>query len=208
MGTTTNTDNQAVDGPITFDDEGDLRLVVGEGKAPRLFVVCSRALARASKPFKAMLYGGFVESKPRKLDAEWTVELPEDNPGAFATILQILHGRFQFVPSTVTAWELYQITILTDKYDMTEILQPWAATWIKPFVKRAKILENLYHYDEILLWIAWELGHQDLFLNVLSWLEGYCTLSGADLALLCPSSTIRALDDNMLIASLGTPGMC
>jgi hypothetical protein len=82
-----------------FDPHGDLRLVVGEEKAESL--VCSRSLARASPIFNKMLFGFFYESKPAKGDRR--VELPEDDPYALCFLLNIIHGRFDRVSSSLTA---------------------------------------------------------------------------------------------------------
>lgn len=179
----------------TFDDDGDLRLEVGKGQAKQTFVVCSRALARASKPFKTMLYGGFAESKHRKLDPDWTITLPEDNPRALATLLNIHHGRFSKIPAVVTRDELFQITILTDKYDMTEILQPWARAWIRPFTPKDYPFSK--QGDEVLLWIAWELGHSELFFRAQNHFLNKCSLA-KDGALLCPFGTRLKQNDNLV----------
>lgn len=184
---------------ITFDDEGDLRLEVG-GETRQTFVVCSRALTRVSRPFKAMLYGGFAETKSRKLDPDWTVELPEDDPAAFATILQIVHSKFQMVPDEVTRDELYHITILTDKYDMTEILRPWAKKWIND-LEQYEIGVN--PGDEVMLWISWELGHQELFTETARWLLEDSHLD--EQSKLCSPHGLR-MQDNVRIASLDVLG--
>lgn len=87
---------------VTYDDQGDLRLEVGQHMAKRSFIICSRALARVSKPFKAMLYGDFAESKSRIKEPNWTVELPKDDPRAFSTILHIVHSHFGMIPDIIT----------------------------------------------------------------------------------------------------------
>lgn len=186
-------------GPITFDEEGDLRLQVGEKK--RVFVVCSRSLARASKPLRVMLYGGFAEAKHRKMDPNWTVELPEDDSEALIMVLHILHGHFTAIPDAVSRDELYQITILTDKYDMTEVLKPWAQKWVEPFLCEKSIPAK--KGDEVLLWIAWELGHRTLYMEILVWLIEHCILDKDDR--LC-SPFGMPLEGNIYIESLGVPG--
>lgn len=185
---------------LNFDDQGDLRLEVGEQKARRSFIVCSKSLARVSNPFKAMLYGDFAESKSRKQDPNWTVELPEDNSEAFITILYIVHSQFGMVPDIVTRDQLYQITILTDKYDMTEMLRPWAPKWLS----YAHSADNIYQGDEVLTWIAWELGDRSLFVEKVQWILNDCHLDGSS-KLCCPDG--KPLQDNVYIAStdiLGT----
>lgn len=47
---------------IVFDEDGDLTLIVGEDEQG--FIVCSKTVARVSRPFKRMLYGHFKEAKP------------------------------------------------------------------------------------------------------------------------------------------------
>lgn len=228
--------------PIVLDPDGDLHLAVGTAKVnPVRFVVCSRALARASPVFKAMLFGGFSESSssssraggttrrtssqasatsggsnsaaaskgslssdiggsvpssassslpsavssspgtsatspiipppppssittassvmslalPRAQNDEWTVELPEDDPRAFRILMGIIHSAFaEHVPETVELVELFHVAILTDKYDMTHLLQPWAEVWCSS--QRGR--RHPYR-----LWIAWVLGDEAMF---------------------------------------------
>ncbi|KAK1676065.1 hypothetical protein BDP55DRAFT_768239 [Colletotrichum godetiae] len=94
------------------------------------FVVCSRALARASSVFRAMLLGGFSESKPERDD--WVVELPEVRTAPFSILLKIIHGRFCEVPQSLTLEELYQLLVVTDKYDMVSVIFQLASTWFEP----------------------------------------------------------------------------
>ncbi|KAK0381341.1 hypothetical protein CLIM01_01310 [Colletotrichum limetticola] len=105
---------------VSFDDRGDLTLRVGsleDGSADVFdFVVCSRALARASPVFRAMLFGGFSESKPE--GDIWIVKLPEDRPAPFSILLNIIHGCFSAVPQKLKLDELYQLLVVTNKYDM------------------------------------------------------------------------------------------
>ncbi|KAB5545489.1 hypothetical protein GE09DRAFT_1060951 [Coniochaeta sp. 2T2.1] len=97
---------------VYFDRDGDLRLEVGPEEAT--YVVCSRTLSRASPVFKAMLYGSFAEAKPADPKKTWIVKLPEDDPPALATLLNIMYGAFGKVPNNPTELELYGITLLTE----------------------------------------------------------------------------------------------
>ncbi|KUI74519.1 hypothetical protein VM1G_10091 [Cytospora mali] len=184
---------------IHFDVDGDLRLDVGENDKVQRFKVCSKTLSRASKVFKAMLYGNFVESKPDSPGHEWVVELPEDDPKSLATVLYIIHNTFSKVPNAVTRDELFGITVLTNKYDMTEILRPWATEWLKPYNPDARLLGQ--KGDEALLWIAWELGYTELFERALSHLQENCILNSHG-KLLANYSHIP-LEDNDYIKALG-----
>ncbi|KAK1464054.1 hypothetical protein CMEL01_12815 [Colletotrichum melonis] len=101
---------------VSFDDRGDLTLRVGsleDGSADVFdFVVCSRALARASPVFRAMLFSGFSESKPE--GDTWIVKLPEDRPAPFFILLNIIHGCFSAVPQKLELDELYQLLVVTN----------------------------------------------------------------------------------------------
>lgn len=184
---------------IQFDVDGDLHLDVGEDKSAQHFVVCSKTLSRASKVFKAMLYGNFMESAPENKQREWTVALPADNPKPLATILYIAHSKFNKVPESVTRDELFQITVLTDKYDMTDILRPWARAWIQPLASQPLGQRG----DEAMLWIAWELGHVKLFENMLAHLHETCCLD--ELGRVTDSHGTR-LEDNDHIKALDILG--
>lgn len=129
-----------------LDADGDLLLKVGTTKCTAMptfargphfhdvaftFRVCSRTLARASPVWKRMLFGGFAESKPN--EGDWIVGLPDDSPEAMSTLLGILYAKFDGVPllnHLITTKDLFNITVLTDKYDLTHILRPWAKVWL------------------------------------------------------------------------------
>ncbi|KAJ0372195.1 hypothetical protein COL26b_009237 [Colletotrichum chrysophilum] len=92
-------DKAAIPTPTKIlDSKGDLYLVVGSdirAGDPSTFLVCSKALARASPVFDKMLFGPFAESRPStessKQDSVWIVHLPGDEPAHFEVVLNILH---------------------------------------------------------------------------------------------------------------------
>lgn len=185
----------------SFDDDGDLKLEVGQRASKQTFVVCSKALSRASKPFKTMLYGPYAESKPtsQTINPEWTVTLPDDNPDALAVLLNIVHGIFEKVPATVDRGQLFRITVLTDKYDMTHILRPWTRQWMQPFLERPVGKKG----DEYLLWIAYVLGDGDLFLKVQKYIYNVLTLDKHGI-MLCPFG--RPLNDSVYVSRVADLG--
>ncbi|KAK7963988.1 hypothetical protein PG996_008324 [Apiospora saccharicola] len=166
-----------------MDADGDLLLKVGTTKCttspafsggPHLhdvvftFQVCSRTLARSSPVWKAMLFGGFAESKPK--EGDWIVSLPDDSPEAMSTLLGIIHAKFEGVPllnHLITSHDLFNLTVLTDKYDLTHILRPWARTWLD-CVWDSGMCGFKHHLE--LLWITWELGDQERFTSTASYL--------------------------------------
>ncbi|KAF6840382.1 nuclear pore protein-like protein [Colletotrichum musicola] len=140
-----------------FDSRGDVTFTVGDpDQGTRDFVVCSRTVARWSSVFSAMLFGGFAESRP-KSDG-WRVLLPEDEVAPVFLAFKLIHGSHENTPKTLERDELYQLLVVTEKYDMTRILRPWAATWFEPYKNTSSIEGN-----EIVMWIAWELGHEECF---------------------------------------------
>ncbi|KAI0199749.1 hypothetical protein F4808DRAFT_461404 [Astrocystis sublimbata] len=168
MGDITATDYEGEESSEESGEETD-----HEHDIPVKYVVCSKTLSRASRVWKRMLYGGFAESKPlHALSAsDWVVDLPDDNPKPWGIILNIIHGRFDAVPSANCPFDveqLYQLSVITDKYDLTVILRPWARFWISPARHRytsSQEIEavNIAPDAERLLWIVRELGDIDVY---------------------------------------------
>ncbi|KAI1353266.1 hypothetical protein F5Y01DRAFT_277399 [Xylaria sp. FL0043] len=153
-----------------LDPKGDLCIDVGMYPA-RSFMVCSRALARASPFWDKMLYGEFRESKklcPQDDKQEWTVKLPEDDATAMGLLLSIIHGRFDMVPSyedQIYVRDFYDISVIADKYDMAHVLQPWARGWLRSTLRSIELIgESLRdQYCHERLWISWALGDKANF---------------------------------------------
>ncbi|KAI8266382.1 hypothetical protein K4K58_009976 [Colletotrichum sp. SAR11_239] len=102
-----------------FDSRGDLVLKVGEAfhEGGRDFIVCSRTVARWSKVFNAMFFGGFAESVSSARDGTWTVALPEDRAAPVFLILAIIHGTQQPIPMALGRDELFDLLIVTEKFE-------------------------------------------------------------------------------------------
>ncbi|KAI1742930.1 hypothetical protein F4680DRAFT_410490 [Xylaria scruposa] len=183
-----------------LDPDGDLTLTVGETKCVDnppsnppsdehqtavIYTVCSKALSRVSPVWKALLYGGFSESKPSSAStaSDWVVKLPDDNPRAMETILNIIHSRFESLPRTtdiISLEDLYQLTVLTDKYDLTAILRPWRSIWMSAAEEKCKSLRfdncSVTSDLEQLSWVTWEMGHSSLFQRVSLQLALHCAI--------------------------------
>ncbi|KAI1134664.1 hypothetical protein F5Y05DRAFT_397810 [Hypoxylon sp. FL0543] len=185
---------------VVIDPDGELCLAVGGQTAITTFVVCPKTLSRASPFFKKLLYGGFAESTQpdRTTGEEWIVRLPDDNPKAMGVILNMLHACFETIPTSVCYfcdrsrhpfnrcfdyWDLYQLAQLTDKYDLTRILRPWAKDWVKDISPHATSPLLCIGYSgrpatfvELLSWIAWELGDIATFKSTAKHLILNCTM--------------------------------
>ncbi|KAK7911813.1 hypothetical protein PG985_014294 [Apiospora marii] len=95
-------------------------------------------MARSSRVWEKLLYGGFAESCPAGSD--WVVDLPDDDAEAIKFLLYIAHARLDRVPAFDRAPEvntLYQIAITADKWDMMQYLRPWVNTWAVAITQRA-----------------------------------------------------------------------
>ncbi|TGJ81653.1 hypothetical protein E0Z10_g7115 [Xylaria hypoxylon] len=192
-----------------MDTDGDLSLKVGDTKCvtfslngcdsdhcdpdsdhehelPVIYIVCSKTLSRASPVWKALLYGGFAESKPLYASSasDWVVELPDDNPKAMATILNIIHSRFESTPRAtepIDLEDLYQLAVLTDKYDLTATLRPWVSAWMEYAREEYEQLKRqeadfLVSHLERLSWISWEMGDAYLYEKVSQDLAHRCSV--------------------------------
>ncbi|KAL6922386.1 hypothetical protein FSST1_006412 [Fusarium sambucinum] len=143
---------------MEFDKHGDIKLCVGKTNSAT-FKACSRALARTSPVFDRMLYGGFIESK-KPDNGEWVVSLPEDKATAMALFLHISHGQFDRIPRTLSIDDLYDLTVLSNYYDGTRMLEPWMGRWMHSIEDNAKQSnETMTKY----LWITFEFGFKDSF---------------------------------------------
>ncbi|KAI1309177.1 hypothetical protein F5Y03DRAFT_348690 [Xylaria venustula] len=194
---------------VVIDSDGDLTLKVGltqcvniplndgdghQGdpgsdhghELPVVYTVCSRTMSRASPVWKTLLYGGFAESRPSsaELASDWLVELPDDDPKAMKTVLSIIHSRFDSIPrveESIDLEELYQLTVLTDKYDLTAMLRPWASTWMKSAKGeweklRAKGISSSIPHLERLSWISWVMGDTSVYERVAEDLARFCAV--------------------------------
>jgi hypothetical protein len=149
---------------ICFDPNGDLILTIGSGPG-RDMLVDSRALSRASPKLHAIL-----SRDGKKNDDSWTFKLPEDDPLPFAILLNLIHTRFERIPARVTLKQLYGICILTQKYNMTEVLRPVAERWYKNIGRPSEGEYGLFFKRAF---VTWELG----FAEDLSEMAGHVVLN-------------------------------
>ncbi|KAI0019750.1 hypothetical protein F4780DRAFT_431160 [Xylariomycetidae sp. FL0641] len=178
---TTNSDTTVCDvSRHVIDRRGDLYLEVGRGDEAMRFQVCSRALSRSCRFFDTLLNGKFAEA--RRPEKERTVKLPEDDPTAMRLLLDIMHGKFLRIPQIheLDIGLLCKVTMITDKYDMTHLLRPWAPhlarshPGLPQFPSPHGTSGWTKQSDEIFggvslsnigdtAWIAWEMGWREMF---------------------------------------------
>ncbi|KAG4284799.1 hypothetical protein FPRO04_05181 [Fusarium proliferatum] len=144
---------------IVFDGSGDLWLTSGSVSSSKILHVDSNALCRASKVFRAMLRGHFSDSKPANDLHRWEVKLPENDPEAFVVLMDVVHANFDHAPLNLKPQELYNICVLTNKYDMTKTLRPMATAWYERLKSMCQRSNKMQAYSKN-LFVAWELGCQ------------------------------------------------
>ncbi|RFU27529.1 hypothetical protein B7463_g8814, partial [Scytalidium lignicola] len=124
-------------------------------------LVSSRHLILASTVFKAMLQDRFKEGRELRSKGFLELPLPDDDPATFSILLDIIHGRTRKVPRKVTFNELTVITILVDKYQLQEVVEPYSENWINRL--RPKVLN--YFNDDLTVWLSifWVFGYDQQF---------------------------------------------
>jgi hypothetical protein len=86
----------------------------------------------ASPVFKAMLqHSTFKEGKKLSSAGKVEVPLPDDDPTPFRIVLDIIHGRNKQVPRKIDLEMLTKMSIVVDKYQMTEGVQSYSEGWIE-----------------------------------------------------------------------------
>lgn len=86
----------------------------------------------SSPVFKAMLqHGTFKEGKALQTNGKAEIPLSDDDVEGWEIILNIIHGRSRKVPRQVNLLDMTEISILVDKYQMTEAVEVFSDSWIE-----------------------------------------------------------------------------
>jgi hypothetical protein len=133
---------------VKIDPRGDLTIVATKEHSTGCFIVCSRAMARASAYFDCMLYGPFKEGqKQQETNKAWVVELSDDDPKAFHVIALVLHGKLDELPKQVDHECFFNLVFLADKYDIMAKLKPFWKDWHR-WRNAHRIIFNPDHIDD------------------------------------------------------------
>ena len=133
-------------------------------------LVSSRHLMLSSPVFKAMLqHSNFAEGKELQDSKKVTIPLPEDDPDAFAIILDIVHGRNRKVPKEVNLDLMGKLAVLVDKYQMLEVVEMFSDIWIDGL--RVNLPKNFTADAVPWLGIAWVFKKEVEFRHLTSIIE-------------------------------------
>ncbi|KAH6843381.1 hypothetical protein B0I37DRAFT_418488 [Chaetomium sp. MPI-CAGE-AT-0009] len=125
---------------VSLADNGDLILDVrnlGRVKS-RSFLVSSHVLIMTSPVFAAMLGPKFKEGQQLQHNVTEnvaqppTIALEEDDVDAMDFILSSIHYKADRTSKTLTAREIVEIAVQSDKYDFHSALIPWIRVWCHP----------------------------------------------------------------------------
>ncbi|KAI3322884.1 hypothetical protein HD806DRAFT_499613 [Xylariaceae sp. AK1471] len=123
------------------------------------FLVHSCTLKRAWPQWKELLPTGLTGCGPPHIT--YIVELPVGSSfRAMATLLHIIHLQLDQVLGNGNPLDreiLYEITVLTDAFNLTHILRPRARNWLNQSVIGTGPGQDMLVLERT-LWIAWELG--------------------------------------------------
>jgi hypothetical protein len=127
--------------------------------------VSSKHMKLASAVFKAMLReDNFKEGLELGSTGKAEISLPDDDPDAFAILLNIIHGRTRQVPRDVDLDLLSRISTLVDKYQLHEVVEIMSDRWISLLV--SNIPEEFT--DDLQAWlsISWVFEKPRIFREV------------------------------------------
>ncbi|KAH8652016.1 hypothetical protein BGZ61DRAFT_374829 [Ilyonectria robusta] len=148
---------------ITLDPRGDVTLQVTlPGHRTVDITACSRVLRRLLPAFERILYMDATEANVNEVkNTKWVISLTGDNLSALVTLLNMAHCYLDRVPKTLSMDELYDLTVVAHRYDASQLLGPWARTWmtaINDIIRDTGVLQPKA------LWISWELGQKEAFM--------------------------------------------
>jgi hypothetical protein len=170
-----------------FDPNGDITLIMNcrpehdrtsEGGTPAesgaekldvRMLVSSRHLILASSVFEAMLQDRFKEGQALRFTGYLELPLPDDDPVAFSTLLDIIHGHTRKVPRMVDFQLLAHIAILVDKYQLHEVVEVFSNMWIKAL--ELEVPQSLT--DDLIPWLCifWVFENSDKFKHMTQIIE-------------------------------------
>ncbi|KAF5008386.1 hypothetical protein FDECE_5342 [Fusarium decemcellulare] len=186
---------------IQFDDQGDLWLSVGTRPSQDMRVD-SRVLCRASPIFRKMLQGEWIERKPEH--GVWKVVLPDDDSESFALAMDMAHGLFQRIKPEIAPQDLYSLCVVTNKYDMTNVLRPMERSWVLPHASQVGAGDaNWVLALGEMMFVAWELGRRTNLEGMAHRLIKDCDVNEFGALVDCDSVPLEELEPFALLPVLG-----
>ena len=178
--------------PIISESDSDVRQTISMHRDSDLYIqaknehgtdivfeVNSSVLAATSPVFRKMIYG----TSHRPDTGDWIIDLSVDNAKALRHVFRIIHFRCNTrdVMRMRTPDEIGQILLLVHKYELDNIIYPFAKKWSGDLTHALQLDEKTHPDNSVqALWIAWKIGDfknfRDLLVDVIFWA---CDKSGA-----------------------------
>lgn len=93
--------------------------------------VSSRKVRQASPVFKAMLKHSFMEGTTLRNTGKVEVPLPDDDPVAFALLMDFIHGTKSNMAPVMDTLFLTRLAILVDKYRLQQYVAISSDKWVE-----------------------------------------------------------------------------
>ncbi|KAF2669724.1 hypothetical protein BT63DRAFT_267690 [Microthyrium microscopicum] len=125
--------------------------------------VSAAKLVSSSRVFESMLKGpSFREGV--ELQEKGFVRLDlDDDPTAMMVVLGILHGNDAATTTVEEFEDLFNLAVVTDKYQLHAVVAPHASIWIDDYLKHSKMLEGFSNWHLSCLWMTWVFGAEKQF---------------------------------------------
>ncbi|KAI9815513.1 MAG: hypothetical protein M1827_002647 [Pycnora praestabilis] len=149
----------------SIDPNADVILVLPQASSIFEYLVSSKVLTLVSPIFAALFGPDFQEgqtSPDEKGRRRYTIQ--EDDPTALELFCNLIHYRQSAIPTKPELQLLYDLAVLSDKYDCVRSVGPWAEGWIgqlKDAITDSKGLERL-------LFVAYTFESDNLFRSISS----------------------------------------
>lgn len=112
--------------------------------------VSSRKVMLASPVFKAMLKHSFMEGTTLRATGKVEVPLPDDDPVAFALLMDIVHETKPRAAPVMDTLFLTKLAILVDKYRLQQYVATHSDEWVESL--RVEIPQTFT--PELLHWLC------------------------------------------------------
>jgi hypothetical protein len=117
---------------LSLFHRGDFIVVLGTQEVGQLEVTISSDVLSIASPVWSVLCRGGAGGSFRE-SIEQKAEFPEDDPDMLLLLLRIAHLDFRNVPPEMDSDQIYELSILCNKYDCTMLVKPWIRSWMEPF---------------------------------------------------------------------------
>ncbi|KAK7920058.1 hypothetical protein PG985_008080 [Apiospora marii] len=191
---------------VVLAEDGDLLILVTDTQEweTKEFLVDSNTVRRSSKLWEAL-----VADKSASSGVD-VVRITRYKAEYLGIILSIMHCKFGDVPYSFHYPELYEFLQLTEEYEVTHLLRPWAATWVTLYQDSGFL--SSFPAEDILamkmlgesLWIAWVLGEKNMFKRLTQYVIKEIPFNNEHSLLVGGWGDVALLEDPEIPGLLGT----